>query len=246
MSDRRAQVLEAHGLVRRFDDGERVIEVLRGLDLTVAPGESVAVIGESGVGKSTLLHLLGALDRPDGGKVVLGTRDLFSLPATELARTRNHEIGFVFQFHQLLGDFDALENVMMPLLVGGRGWGAARKRAAEVLDRVGLGERLDHRPGQLSGGEQQRVAVARAIVAEPSVILADEPTGNLDPGTAHEVQELLSQLQRETGCSMVIATHSTALAAAQDRTLRMAAGVLHATGQTTGSPPGRESEGGAH
>jgi lipoprotein-releasing system ATP-binding protein len=227
MSERHGLSLEARGLLRRFGDGEKVIEVVRDLDLVVAPGESVAVIGESGVGKSTLLHLLGALDRPDGGNVRLGDRDLFSLPAAELARTRNREIGFVFQFHHLLGDFDALENVMMPLLVGGKGWGAARKRAGEMLERVGLGARLDHRPGQLSGGEQQRVAVARAIVGEPSVILADEPTGNLDPGTAHDVQDLLGSLQREAGCSMVIATHSEALAAAMDRKLRMAGGKLH-------------------
>src|SRR6185436_6775932 len=157
MSD--ATSLEAIGLKRHYDDGQRTIDVLRGLDLTVGAGSFVKVVGESGVGKSTLLHLLGALDTPDGGEVRLDGHDLFRLPAPELARVRNRAIGFVFQFHYLLGDFDAEENVMMPLLLAGAGWAAARKRAEEVLERVGLAERLNHRPGQLSGGEQQRVAV---------------------------------------------------------------------------------------
>ena len=227
MSDR--GTLEAVGLRRHFDDGQRVIDVLRGLDLTVAGGQSVAVVGESGVGKSTLLHLLGALDRPDGGSVRLGGHDLFTLPSAELAHLRNRAIGFVFQFHYLLGDFDAEENVMMPLLLGGQTRAAARKRARAMLERVGLAERLDHRPGQLSGGEQQRVAVARAVVGSPSLILADEPTGNLDPSTASEIQRLLRELQREAGCSMVVATHSETLANAMDRKLRLHAGVLHDT-----------------
>jgi len=218
--------LEASGLVRRFDDGERLIEVLRGLNLTVEEGESVAVVGESGVGKSTLLHLLGALDRPDGGAVCVGGHSMFELAPAGLARLLNNQIGFVFQFHHLLGDFDAEENVMMPLLVGGRGRAAARKAARAALERVGLAERLTHRPGELSGGEQQRVAVARAVVTEPRIILADEPTGNLDPGTAGEVQQLLLDLQRESRCSMVVATHSRALAAAMDRIMRLADGVL--------------------
>ena len=218
--------LDAIGLVRRFHDGERLIEVLRGLNLTVEEGESVAVVGESGVGKSTLLHLLGALDRPDAGTVRVGGQSLFELPPAGLARVLNAQIGFVFQFHHLLGDFDAEENVMMPLLVGGSGRPAARKTARAALERVGLAQRLTHRPGELSGGEQQRVAVARAVVTEPRVILADEPTGNLDPGTAGEVQELLLALQRESGCSIVIATHSRGLADAMDRTMRMAEGLL--------------------
>jgi lipoprotein-releasing system ATP-binding protein len=218
--------LEAVALERRFDDGQRTIQVLRGLELSVGEGESVAVVGESGVGKSTLLHLLGALDRPDHGEVLLRGRNLFALAPAELARVRNRAIGFVFQFHYLLGDFDAEENVMMPLLLAGQGRATARKRAREVLERVGLSERLSHRPGQLSGGEQQRVAVARAVVARPQLILGDEPTGNLDPGTASEVQLLLHDLQREAGCSMVVATHSEALANAMDRRLRLADGLL--------------------
>jgi lipoprotein-releasing system ATP-binding protein len=227
MSEGGPPLLEAKGLVRRFDDGERVIEVLRGLELTVERGQSVAVVGESGVGKSTLLHLLGALDRPDAGVVRISGRDLFAQSAADVAKARNRSIGFIFQFHHLLGDFTAVENVMMPLLIGGMGRGQARRRAAEVLNRVGLSERLEHKPGQLSGGEQQRVAVGRAIVGQPRLLLADEPTGNLDPTTALDVQELLVGLQREFDCSMVIATHSPALAGAMDRVLRLAEGVLH-------------------
>jgi len=218
--------LEAVNLDRHFDDGQRKISVLHDLSLRVDKGQSVAVVGESGVGKSTLLHLLGALDRPDAGNVFLEGRDLYALPPAELARTRNRCIGFVFQFHYLLGDFDAEENVMMPLLLAGVGRAQARSRARDVLVRVGLAERLSHRPGQLSGGEQQRVAVARAVVGKPTIILADEPTGNLDPSTAAEVQSMLLELQREAGCSMVVATHSYALAAAMDRCMRLAGGVL--------------------
>jgi lipoprotein-releasing system ATP-binding protein len=223
-------MLEAAGLVRRFDDGQRSIEVLAGLDLVVGEGESVAIVGESGVGKSTLLHLLGALDRPDAGSVKIGDEDLFSLAPSELARLRNRKVGFVFQFHHLLGDFDAVENVMMPLLISGCSRSNARERATAVLERVGLAERLTHRPGELSGGEQQRVAVARSIATEPQVVLADEPTGNLDPATALDVQELLLEIQRESGRSLVVATHSASLAAAMDRTLTMAQGRLHSRG----------------
>jgi len=226
MNDGRGVTLEARGLVRSFDDGRRVIEVLRGVDLAVSRGESVAVVGESGVGKSTLLHLLAALDTPDEGTIRLEGRDLQRLPPRELARVRNRSIGFVFQFHYLLGDFDAVENVMMPLLVGGEAAARARRRAVEVLERVGLGERLHHRPGELSGGEQQRVAVARAIVTKPRLILADEPTGNLDPATAGEVQALLRELQLEVGSSMVIATHNQGFARSLDRTFRLRNGKL--------------------
>lgn len=230
MSSARPAGLEAVGLVRRFDDGLRSIEVLAGLDLSVREGESVAIVGESGTGKSTLLHLLGALDQPDAGSVRIGDDDLFTLTPRELARVRNRKVGFVFQFHHLLGDFDAVENVMMPLLVGGRSRGQARERASDVLRRVGLADRLTHRPGELSGGEQQRVAVARAIVTNPKIVLADEPTGNLDPTTALEVQELLREVQREAGCSLVVATHSPALAAAMDHTFTMTGGRLQAGG----------------
>ncbi len=221
-----AAAVRAEGLVRRYDDREAVIEVLRGVDLTVARGESVAVVGESGTGKSTLLHLLGGLDRPDGGTVRIRGIDLYGLPDRERTALRGKDIGFVFQFHHLLGDFDAIENVMMPLLVSGLARSAARRRAAEVLDRVGLSHRLGHRPGELSGGEQQRVAVARALVGRPSVVLADEPTGNLDPTTAEDVHRLLRDVQREEGAALVVATHNFGLAGLLDRRLRMEGGVL--------------------
>ena len=218
--------LEAEGLVRRYDDRQNVIDVLRGVCLSVARGESVAVVGESGTGKSTLLHLLGGLDRPDGGTVRVRGIDVYGLTPRERTALRGKDIGFVFQFHHLLGDFDALENVMMPLLVNGSARSAARRRALDVLERVGLGHRLDHRPGELSGGEQQRVAVARALAPRPSVVLADEPTGNLDPGTAEEVHRLLRDVQREEGAALIVATHNFGLAALLDRTLRMEGGVL--------------------
>lgn len=218
--------ISAEALWRRYDDRENVIEVLRGVELAVEPGESVAVVGESGTGKSTLLHLLGGLDRPDRGTVRVRGIDLYGLADRERTALRGKDIGFVFQFHHLLGDFDALENVMMPLLVAGASRSAARRRALEVLERVGLGRRLDHRPGELSGGEQQRVAVARALAGRPSVVLADEPTGNLDPATAEEVHALLCEVQKEQGAALVVATHNAGLAGLLDRTLRMEGGVL--------------------
>jgi lipoprotein-releasing system ATP-binding protein len=219
-------VLRARGVGRHFGEGPNSIHVLRSLELAVRERESVAVVGESGVGKSTLLHILGTLDRPDEGTVEINGQAVSSLPPAELARVRRRSIGFIFQFHHLLGDFDAVENVMLPLLIGQESRPVARKRAADTLVRVGLGKRLDHRPGQLSGGEQQRVAVARAVVARPRLIFADEPTGNLDPATAAEVQALLLELQREQGCSMIVATHSRVLAGAMDRTVRLADGSL--------------------
>jgi lipoprotein-releasing system ATP-binding protein len=228
--NRPVAAVSAEGLWRRYDDRQNVIEVLRGVDLAVAAGESVAVVGESGTGKSTLLHLLGGLDRPDGGKVRVRGIDVYGLDDGARTLLRGKDIGFVFQFHHLLGDFDALENVMMPLLVTGQARQAARKRALEVLERVGLGHRLDHRPGELSGGEQQRVAVARALVGRPSVVLADEPTGNLDPGTAEDVHRLLRDVQKEQGAALVVATHNFALAGLLDRTLRMEGGVLKEEG----------------
>lgn len=227
MSDAaRAIAVEAVGLTRRYNDRQTVIEVLRGVDLTVGAGESLAIVGESGTGKSTLLHLLGGLDRPDSGVVKVGGVDLYAMSDRDRTALRGKGIGFVFQFHHLLGDFDALENVMMPLLVMGGARAAARKRATEVLERVGLGHRLDHRPGELSGGEQQRVAVARALAGHPAVVLADEPTGNLDPVTAEEVHRLLRDVQKEEGAALVVATHNFALAGLLDRTLRMEGGML--------------------
>ncbi|MFT4572165.1 MAG: lipoprotein-releasing system ATP-binding protein [Hyphomicrobiaceae bacterium] len=214
-------VVRAQGLARRYNDGRRIVEVFSGLDFTVSAGESVSVIGDSGVGKSTLLHLLGGLDRPDDGQVFLQGHDVAAMKDADLARLRNAAVGFVFQFHHLLGDFTAEENVMLPLMIGGETRPQARARAAETLERMGLADRLTHRPGEMSGGEQQRVAVARALVGRPAVIMADEPTGNLDPDTAEAVHGLLVDVQKEAGCALVIVTHSAALAALGDRTLRM-------------------------
>ena len=219
-------LIRAERIGKSYGDGERIVRVFAELDLVVCRRERVAIIGESGVGKSTLLHILGTLDRPSEGKVFLDGQDFFALPEPELASLRNREIGFIFQFHHLMPDFTALENVMMPILVAGASWADARKRATEMLHRVGLADRVTHRPGELSGGEQQRVAVARALVLRPRFVLADEPTGNLDPTTGENVLRLLLLLNQELGVTMVIVTHSEKLAAAMDRTLRLAGGKL--------------------
>ncbi|MDP2626882.1 MAG: ABC transporter ATP-binding protein [Candidatus Rokubacteria bacterium] len=204
--------------------GPEVVRVLRGVSLTVNPGESVAVIGASGVGKSTLLHLLGALDRPSGGRVLFAGEDMYSRSETALARLRRTEVGYVFQFYNLLGEMTALENAMMPALLQRAPWNEARERAAAALGEVGLSDRLRHRPGELSGGEQQRVAIARALVGAPRVILADEPTGNLDPKTSEVIWELFLRLQAERGLSFVIATHNHELARKADRGYRLLEG----------------------
>jgi lipoprotein-releasing system ATP-binding protein len=222
-------LVQAVQLEKRYVDGPAIVQVLAGLDLEVEAGERIAIVGESGVGKSTLLHLLGALDQPTGGRVLFDGVDVFARSAAELAAFRNREIGFVFQFHHLLGDFTALENVMLPSLIARQPYAATRARATELLERVGLRERLAHRPGQLSGGEQQRVAVARALAQRPRLILADEPTGNLDPATGEDVQQLMFDLNREHGAALVVATHNDHLAAAMGRTLRLAGGSLHET-----------------
>ncbi len=219
-------LIRAEQLGKRYGDSEHPVRVFAELDLVVHRRERVAIIGESGVGKSTLLHILGTLDRPTEGKVFLGGHDFFALPEPELASLRNREIGFIFQFHHLMPDFTALENVMMPILVAGANWPEARKRASEMLQRVGLADRMTHRPGELSGGEQQRVAVARALVLRPRVILADEPTGNLDSATGESILRLLLSLNHELGVTMIIVTHSEKLAAAMDRTLRLTGGKL--------------------
>ncbi len=226
MPARVTPLVQALDVEKRYVDGPRVVRVLDGLDLDVQAGERVAIVGESGVGKSTLLHLLGALDHPTAGKVMFDGEDIFARPEAELAGFRNREIGFVFQFHHLLGDFTALENVMLPSLIGREPVGPTRARAAALLERVGLKDRLDHRPGELSGGEQQRVAVARALTRRPRLLLADEPTGNLDPATGEDVQQLLLELNREHGSALVVATHNPRLAAAMGRTLRLAGGRL--------------------
>ena len=201
-------------------DGERV-EVLKGVSLAVAVGELVSIAGPSGVGKSTLLHLLGGLERPTGGKISYGETNLAELTDLALARFRNRHAGFVFQFHHLLPEFSAVENVMLPLLIRRATPAAARERAAALLGRVGLSGRLRHRPGELSGGEQQRVAIARALVGEPAVLLADEPTGNLDSKTGEEVFELLRELNQETRLTCILITHNEELARRTDRVLRM-------------------------
>jgi lipoprotein-releasing system ATP-binding protein len=229
-------LLQAVQLEKRYVDGPAVVQVLAGLDLDVEAGERIAIVGESGVGKSTLLHLLGALDQPTGGRLLFDGRDIFAHSEAELALFRNREIGFVFQFHHLLGDFTALENVMLPGLISRQPLGTTRARATELLERVGLRARLAHRPGQLSGGEQQRVAVARALALRPRLLLADEPTGNLDPATGEEVQRLLIELNQECGSALVVATHNDRLAAAMERTLRLAEGRLH---EAAGVPSAR-------
>ncbi len=229
-------LLQAVQLEKRYVDGPAVVQVLAGLDLDVEAGDRIAIVGESGVGKSTLLHLLGALDQPTGGRLLFDGQDVFAHSEAELAHFRNREIGFVFQFHHLLGDFTALENVMLPGLISRQPFGTTRARATELLERVGLRARLAHRPGQLSGGEQQRVAVARALALRPRLLLADEPTGNLDPATGEEVQRLLIELNQEFGSALVVATHNDRLAAAMERTLRLAEGRLH---EAAGVPTAR-------
>jgi len=201
-------------------DGERV-EVLKGASLRIGPGELVAVVGPSGVGKSTLLHLLGALERPTAGEILYGETALSTFTDASLAEFRNRQVGFVFQFHHLLPEFTALENVMLPLLIRRESNALAKERGQNLLAQVGLKDRLGHRPGELSGGEQQRVALARALVGEPAVLLADEPTGNLDSKTGEEIFELLRQINRERSLTSLIVTHNEALAGQTDRILRM-------------------------
>jgi len=221
-----AVLLQAVQLDKQYGKGEHAVRVLTGLDLTIRQAERVAIIGESGVGKSTLLHILGTLDPPTAGQVLLNDQDLFVLPESKLVTLRNRDIGFIFQLHHLLPDFSALENVMMPGLIARFSQDEARTRASDMLDRVGLSARLSHRPGELSGGEQQRVAVARALVLGPRLVLADEPTGNLDPETGEGVLQLLLSLNEDMGIAMVVVTHNETLAAAMDRTLRLKHGML--------------------
>jgi lipoprotein-releasing system ATP-binding protein len=201
-------------------DGERV-DVLKGVSLTIAAGELASIVGPSGVGKSTLLHLLGGLERPTGGMIRYGDTDLAELTDVALARFRNRYAGFVFQFHHLLPEFSALENVMVPLLIRRLAPAQARERAVALLGRVGLAARLRHRPGELSGGEQQRVAIARALIGEPAVLLADEPTGNLDSKTGDEIFQLMQELNRERHLTCLFITHNEELARRTDRVLRM-------------------------
>ncbi|MGW8266278.1 MAG: ABC transporter ATP-binding protein [Longimicrobiales bacterium] len=220
--------VEARALRKSYRAGDgSELRILRGVELRVAPGEVVAIIGASGVGKSTLLHLLGALDRSTEGEVLLGGQSLAAMSALELAEIRNRHVGFVFQFHHLLREFSALENVAMPRRIAGRSGDDALGRAHELLEAVGLSERTDHLPTQLSGGEQQRVAVARALASDPLVLLADEPSGNLDGPTSQDLHDLLFRLREEEGTSMVLVTHNLELASRSDRVLRLKEGILH-------------------
>ena len=219
-------VLQANDLHRSYQQAGEDLGVLLGANLRIERGETLAIIGVSGSGKTTLLNVLGGLDDPDAGEVHVCGQDWRNLNTTERASWRNQHVGFVYQFHHLLGEFSALENVALPLLIGNNSVTEARQRASELLTRVGLGERLHHQPAQLSGGERQRVAIARALVTEPSVVLMDEPTGNLDPATAGLMLELLLELNQALHISFVVVTHDPAIAARMNRTLSLVDGRL--------------------
>jgi lipoprotein-releasing system ATP-binding protein len=219
-------VLSCRQLVREFKEGDNVLRVLNGAEFDIRAGERVAIIGESGSGKTTLLQLLGGLDLPSSGSVLVNGRDIAAMDGTERGELRNRALGFVYQFHHLLPEFSALENVAMPLLLRRGSIKDITAAATDLLTRVGLGDRLSHRPGELSGGERQRAAVARALITRPSVVLADEPTGNLDHATGERVFKLMLELNREYGSSLVVVTHDLKLAARMDRVLVLNDGVL--------------------
>jgi len=218
--------IRVEGLHKSFFKGGQELKVLREVNLSLDAGERVAILGASGSGKSTFLHLLGALDRPTSGRIWVGDQDLFARSPAQLDALRNREIGFVFQFHHLLPDHDALRNVMIPALIGGDAPTRAKNTATHLLQKVGLGDRLSHRPGELSGGEQQRVAIARAMIRRPSILLADEPTGNLDPSMAGQVLDLLLELNQEVGSTLMVVTHSPNIAAHFPRHLQLENGAF--------------------
>lgn len=219
-----SELIRTQQLFKSYGNGAKRVDVLREVDLTFSEGEKAAIVGASGVGKTTLLHILGTLDRPTSGQVFYEGKDIFTLNERELALFRNREIGFVFQFHHLLPEFTALENTMIPCLIRGASKEEAASRAEGILALVGLKERLPHKPGELSGGEQQRVAVARALVLEPKVLLADEPTGNLDTKTGEGVFDLLQELNRTKGTTLVVVTHNLRLANKMDRQIQLVDG----------------------
>lgn len=217
-------VLEGIDIHRSFQTGAETLHVLKGVDIGIRRGEIVSVVGASGVGKSTLLHILGALDRPTKGKVRLDSTDVFALSDKKLAHFRNKTVGFVFQFHHLLPEFSALENVMMPRLIAGEEMDSIREKTEKLLSEVGLGGRVNHKPGELSGGEQQRVAVARALINDPQIVIADEPSGNLDKATGEDLHNLISELNQKKGQTFIIATHNQLLAQRAHRIITLVEG----------------------
>ncbi|NIQ38616.1 MAG: ATP-binding cassette domain-containing protein [Proteobacteria bacterium] len=216
--------IKVQNLSKSYRQGPRVVEALRGIDLAFGPGDSVAVVGASGAGKTTFIHILGTIDRPSSGKVLYDGQDVFAMADRDLARFRNRTVGFVFQFHHLLPEFTALENTMLPVLIQGIRKQDAKRRAEEMLNQVGLSDRMTHKPGELSGGEQQRVAVARSLILQPEVLLADEPTGNLDRDTGEGVYQLLEGMNKERGVTLIIVTHNEEIADRQPRRVRLVDG----------------------